>query len=201
MNYACTGVQTGTYRPVDNIYRQRDRGANDALSGRRCEPYSFVDKLFRKIEAIRIDKLADAIVNPPALSSQGIRKTNSTAVPVVSRFTFPSQDIFGISGYLCQTCFTINPAVFLYSSTFNMQDRSSIVNFVDPCPNCTSQMTSEEKNHYLCYNLSNGIAPLLFNWIRVFWPEDQKMKLIAIRVSELGRVSGWLPRHAKPENQ
>ncbi|MGA6989463.1 MAG: hypothetical protein WBX81_03545 [Nitrososphaeraceae archaeon] len=97
-------VQTGTYRPVDNIYRQRDRGANDALSGRRCEPYSFVDKLFRKIEAIRIDKLADAIVNPPALSSQGIRKTNSTAVPVVSRFTFPSQDIFGISGYLCQTC-------------------------------------------------------------------------------------------------
>lgn len=98
------GVQTGTYRPVDNIYRQRDRGANDALSGRRCEPYSFVDKLFRKIEAIRIDKLADAIVNPSALSSQGIRKTNSTAVPVVSRFTFPSQDIFGISGYLCQTC-------------------------------------------------------------------------------------------------
>jgi hypothetical protein len=45
-------------------------------------------------------------------------------------------------------------------------------------------MSNEEKNHYLAYNLNYGIAPILFDWIRVFWGGQQRMKLIAIRVSD-----------------
>jgi hypothetical protein len=66
-----------------------------------------------------------------------------------------------------------------------MLERSPIIKFIDSCHTCNSQMTNKERNHYLKYNLVNGIAPLLFNWIRLFWPEDQKMKLVAVRVNEL----------------
>jgi hypothetical protein len=110
---------------------------------------------------------------------------NSTVVPNVPRFSFAREDVFGITGYICPTCFTIKSAVFLYSSFSNMLERSPIIKFIDSCHTCNSQMTNKERNHYLKYNLVNGIAPLLLNWIKVFWPEDQKMKLVAIRVNEL----------------
>ena len=60
-----------------------------------------------------------------------------------------------------------------------------MIKFLDPCDSCTSQMTNEDKYRCLNYNLANGIPTLLFNWIRVFWPEDQKMKLVPIRINKL----------------
>jgi hypothetical protein len=179
------GIQMGIYRPVDSFYRQRNRGANGTLLGRLCEPDSYLDKLLREIEVKQIERHADVIVNAHAIFSKRISMANSTEVPNVSRFSFTRDDIFGISGYICSTCFTIKPAVLLYSSFSNMEERSPIIKFIDSCHTCTSQMTNKERNHYLKYNLVNGIAPLLFNWIRLFWPEDQKMKLVAVRVNEL----------------
>jgi hypothetical protein len=54
-------------------------------------------------------------------------------------------------------------------------------------------MTNVEKKHFLDYKLCNGITPLLFNWINVYWPQDQKMKLIAIKVnkSEIGTLDNY----------
>ncbi len=122
---------------------------------------------------------------PPAISSRMRSTANFAEGPNKSSFSFTTQDIFGLTGYICWSCFTIKPAVFLYSNNSTLQDRSPTVKYMDPCHNCTSQMTNGERKHYLDYNLGHGITPLLFDWIKAFWPQDQKMKLIAIRVNEL----------------
>ncbi len=180
------GIQMGIYRPTDSINRQRYRGANGMLSRRLYETDSYIDKLYRKIEEKKLERDADTIVNPPPAISSKMRSTANLAEgPNRSSFSFTTQDVFGISGYICRSCFTIKPAIYLYSSNFTLQDRSPTVKFVDPCHNCSSHMTNEEKQYYLDYNLGHGITPLLFNWTKVFWPQDQKMKLIAIRVNGL----------------
>lgn len=130
------GIQMEIYRPVDSFYKQRNRGANGTLLGRLCEPDSYLDKLLREIGVKQIER--HVIVNAHAIFSKRISMANSTEVPNVSRFSFTRDDIFGISGYICSTCFTIKPAVLLYSSFSNMEERSPIIKFIDSCHTCTS---------------------------------------------------------------
>jgi hypothetical protein len=186
------GVQSGIYRPADSVFRQKYRDANGTLLTNPSEHESYFDKHYRKVEEKKLEREADTIVNPPPPSI--FYKMRSTANvnegTKGSSFSFARQDVFGISGYICKSCFTMKPAIFLYS---NNHTRSPTVKFIDPCLNCNSQMTNEEKKHFLDYNLCNGITPLLFNWIKVYWPQDQKMKLITIRVnkSEIGSLDNY----------
>jgi hypothetical protein len=56
---------------------------------------------------------------------------------------------------------------------------------LDSCVTCSTQMNAEERSYYLNYNLTNGITPILFRWIREYWSDFDRLKLIARRISSL----------------
>jgi hypothetical protein len=95
---------------------------------------------------------------------------------------------------MCRSCLMIKPAILTYSCNPKRQSESTNIAYVDSCANCSTQMSKEEKSYYINYNLVNGIRPLLFSLIREYWPDFDRLKLIARRISNLKTKSpGYHP--------
>lgn len=151
---------------------------------RHTNPYTFTDKIFSKVQEKAIEKIADSIVSPVSLSYKHIPRTmNSSHIPGIQMSSYARTDIFGIEGYICRSCLTIKPAILTYSRNPKRQNESLDVIYLDSCVTCSTQMSMEEKSYYLNYNLTNGITPLLFSWIREYWSDLDRLKLIALRIS------------------
>ena len=180
------GYRRGVYRPNDAVYRKKSRGIFEDSVESSTYPNTFTDKVLSKVQEKYLDKIAESIVNPVSLSYERIpMKMNLSLVPRIRNFSFVSEDVFGIEGYMCRSCLMIKPAILTYSSNPKRQTESMNIIHLDSCVTCSTQMSAEERSYYLNYNLTNGITPILFRWIREYWSDFDRLKLIARRISSL----------------
>jgi hypothetical protein len=123
--------------------------------------------------------MESSIVNGPSITLQGVIGNRAPAAAKISRPTYLKQDIFGIGEYICESCLDIKPMIFPYSDDAKSSHNSFRIYPIQSCISCSSKMSSQQKRYYLNYNKIRGIAPILMNWIKVLWSENNEMKLIA----------------------
>ena len=174
------GLQVGIYQPIHNLYRQRHRESDQSLLGSEASN-TLEDKIYRRVQEKTLDKIADGIVNRQWTFNHTPRRNrkSSPAAAKISRPTYLKQDVFGIGEYICESCLDIKPMIFPYSDDAKSSHNSFRIYPIQSCIGCSSKMSSQQKRYYLNYNKIRGIAPILMNWIKVLWSENNEMKLIA----------------------
>jgi hypothetical protein len=177
------GVRNGIYSP-SSAHLYRIRNLSHQLPDDHFEE-SFSDKIEKKVEERFIDMIAEKLVKPssnqdvpahtPAVEKSAYR------IPQAAALSLPPESIFGIAGYICESCLVIKPKIILFTSSVPY---SSIeVCPVQTCHRQGSGMSKDDEIFYLNFNKMYGYGTAaLTRWIRGYWSDNTKMKIIAIRL-------------------
>ena len=146
---------------------------------------SFFDRISEKAMEKTIDKIAEGMINhttsltPPFLSMQkGAHQIQQTA------FSYPGENIFGIGGYVCESCLIIKPVIFAYSNASDDRCTQSLVYPVRLCYGSRLRYFGSPQGHmdYIGYNKKSGFPTVLQTWTKTIWSKGQNMKLISLQI-------------------
>jgi len=179
-----TGLRDGIYPPsTAHLYRIR-RLSNQVPDDQFGE--SILDKINKKVEEKYIDTMAEKLVKPsfnqlepshaPAFAKSAYR------IPQPVSLSLPPESIFGITGYLCNNCLVIKHKIILFNSTVDNRSSLSEIYPIQTCHRQGSEMSKEDETLRLNYYKMYGYAPALIRWIRGYWSDSKKMKIIAIKL-------------------
>jgi hypothetical protein len=178
------GLREGIYPPsTAHLYRMRSF-ANQVPDGQLEE--SIIDKIDKKVEEKYIDTIAEKLVKPsynllvpshaPAFARSAYRISQPAAV------SLPPEGIFGITGYVCKQCLVIKPKIILFTGSVDNRSSISEIFPTQTCHRQGSGMSKEDETFYLNYNKMYGYGTTLIRWIRGYWSDSSKMKIIAIKL-------------------
>jgi hypothetical protein len=180
------GVRNGIYSPsTAHLYRMRK--FSNQLPDDHFEE-SLSDKIEKKVEERFIDTIAEKLVRP-TYNQEGpphapAVETSVYRIPQPAALSLPPKSIFGIAGYICEHCLVIKPKIILFTSSVDNRSSSAEVSPVQTCHRQGSGMSKEDEIFYLNYNKMYGYGTTaLTRWIRGYWSDNTKMKIIAIRLS------------------
>lgn len=178
------GLRDGIYSPtIAHLYRMRsfskqvpDDQSEESLS----------DRIEKKVEEKFIDTIAEKLVKPsynqlepshaPAVAKSAYR------IPQPAALSLPPESIFGIAGYVCKYCLVIKPKIILFTSSVDNRSGLSEIYPVQTCHRQGSEMSKENETFYLNFNKMYGYGAALTRWIRGYWSNNMKMKIIAFRL-------------------
>ena len=181
------GLQNGAYPPTTAyLYRTRRKILQISNPDKQYEE-DFFDKIGRKVEEKLVDRIAESMVQPqppsyhqtysPAAYANSMSKIPSYITP-----SFPVENIFGISGYICESCLVIKPKIILFTSSVDGRSGASEIRPIHTWHKQDSGMSKEDETAYLNHNKTYGYPKVLRAWIRGYWSKNKKMKIIAFHL-------------------
>lgn len=178
------GLREGIYPPTTaHLYRMRSF-ANQVTDDQFGE--SIIDKIDKKVEEKYIDTIAEKLVKPSynllAPSHALAFARPAYRIPQPAPVSLPPEGIFGISGYVCNNCLVIKPKIILFNSSVDNRSSLSEIYPIQTCQRQGSGMSKEDETFYLNYNKMYGYGTALIRWIRGYWSDSAKMKIIAIKL-------------------
>lgn len=155
---------------------------------------AFFDKIQKKVEEKMIDKIAEKMVSPTITAT-----TAFSSLPPLPNFTYPihqqpirypSENMFGISGYICKKCFCLKPILYLYSTISADLNTHSVLYPSNSCNGTSNPRSPQDQMYHMKYNEVYGFPNVLLTWIRTIWSNRQNMKLISLRIhGPIGSIS------------
>jgi hypothetical protein len=178
------GLRNGIYPPTTAHLNRMRRFSNQVPDDQFGESLS--DRIETKVEEKFIDTIAEKLVKPsynqlepyhaPAVTKSAYR------IPQPAAQSLPPESIFGIIGYVCKQCLVIKPKIILYTRSVDNRFGRSEIYPVQTCHRQGSEMSKENETFYLKYNKMYGYGTALTRWIRGYWSDNTKMKIIAIKL-------------------
>lgn len=179
------GLRDGIYSPTTaHLYRMRSL-SNQAPDEQFGESLS--DRIEKKVEEKFVDTIAERLVRPsynhlepslaPAIAKSLYRKPQPAAL------SLPPESIFGIAGYVCKYCLVIKPKIILFTNSIDNRSGLAEIYPVPTCHRQGSEKSKEDETFYLNYNKKYGYGTALIRWIRGYWSDNMKMKIIAFRLA------------------
>jgi hypothetical protein len=147
---------------------------------------SILDRIDKKVEEKYIDTIAEKLVKPSynvlAPSHALAFARSAYRIPQPAAQSLPPESIFGLIGYICKQCLVIKPKIILFTSSVDNRSGRSEIYPVQTCHRQGSAMSKENETFYLKYNKIYGYGTALTRWIRGYWSDSAKMKIIAIKL-------------------
>ncbi len=175
------GFQRGLYGPPTAYqYLRRNRNI------RHGTEKTLLDKFHEKFAEITIEKFADNAVgfafgqNRTFIPS---RRPNQRAFSTQG-FYFSKKMVFGIEGYICRLCMTINPIIF----TFSSQSEGFASNCIQTP--CLHHYDLPDKTKFDKYLEEKGFAEPLKDWIQNLWSNIPNFKIVSIEVPDPRILNG-----------
>jgi hypothetical protein len=81
---------------------------------------------------------------------------------------------------VCNNCLVIKHKIILFNSSVDNRSSLSEINPIQTCHRQGSGMSKENEAIYLNHHKMYGYGPALIRWIRGYWPDSKKMKILAI---------------------
>ena len=179
------GLQSGSYGPPTAYrYLRRNRSMQEGITV--LTERTYLDKVQEKVAEKAIEKLADNAVGIMFEQNRAPLPThhpNQQAFSVQG-FSFSKEKIFGIGGYICRYCTTINAIIFTFSS--QLEDFTSNCLQV-PCLHQYNPIDTTNFNKHL---QEKGLIEPLKDWIQNLWSNVPNFKVIAFEVPDPRILNG-----------